>query len=47
MGVIVDENGKKNLFYMNPMAEKIVGPEIKGKDLYVRTSNNSNQATFE
>ncbi|WP_282135209.1 glycoside hydrolase family 43 protein [Seonamhaeicola maritimus] len=47
LGVEVDENGKKNLFYMNPMAEKTNGPELVGNDLFVRTSNNSNQATYE
>ncbi|TXG39515.1 glycoside hydrolase family 43 protein [Seonamhaeicola maritimus] len=47
LGVEVDKNGKKNLFYMNPMAEKTNGPELVGNDLFVRTSNNSNQATYE
>ncbi|WP_448245471.1 glycoside hydrolase family 43 protein [Thalassotalea agariperforans] len=47
LGVQVDENGKKNLFYMNGMSEKTVGIELTGNDLYVRTSNARNQATYE
>ncbi|WP_396600645.1 glycoside hydrolase 43 family protein [Algibacter sp. R77976] len=47
LGVEVNEAGKKHLFYMNPMAEKIMGPELISNDLYVRTSNKINQATYE
>ena len=47
LGVEVDENGKKHLFYMNPMSEKTMGPELNENDLYVRTSNKVDQATYE
>ncbi|WP_038530523.1 glycoside hydrolase family 43 protein [Formosa agariphila] len=47
LGVEVDEHGKKHLFYMEPMGEKTVGPEITVNDLYIRTSNRSNQAIYE
>ena len=47
LGIEVDKSGKKNLFYMNPMAEKTSGPEITSNTLYVRTSNKINQATYE
>jgi beta-xylosidase len=47
LGVEVDENGKRNLFYMDSMSNKTTGPEIVGNDLYVRTTNVSNQAIFE
>ncbi|TNJ44983.1 glycoside hydrolase 43 family protein [Tamlana fucoidanivorans] len=47
LGVEVDQNGKKHLFYMSPMAEKTKGPELTGSNLYIRTTNNSDQATYE
>ncbi|WP_440877013.1 glycoside hydrolase family 43 protein [Thalassotalea sp. PLHSN55] len=47
LGVQMNEQGKKHLFYMDPMSNKTLGPEITGNDLYVRTSNARNQATYE
>ena len=47
LGVEMNEQRQKRLFYMNPMSEKTTGPEITGNDLYVRTSNARNQATYE
>ena len=40
-------NGKKHLFYMDPMSKKTKGPELTSNNLYVRTSNNIDQATYE
>ncbi len=47
LGIVVDQAGKKNLFFMDNFANEKLGPEIPGDELYVRTSNTSNQAFFE
>ncbi len=47
LGVIVKEDGQRNLFFMDKFGVKTMGPEIKTNDLYVRTSNDFNQATYE
>lgn len=47
LGVHVNEDGTKKIFYMDSMGVKTEGPEITGNDLYVRTSNTSNQANYE
>ena len=47
LGIEMNEEGKKHLFYMNEKGLMTKGLEIKGTDFYVRTSNTSNQATYE
>ncbi|MCM2680681.1 glycoside hydrolase family 43 protein [Echinimonas agarilytica] len=47
LGVQMDSTGRKNLFYMDPMGDRIIGPELSSDVLYVRTSNARNQATYE
>ncbi len=47
LGVMVKEDGKRYLFFMDKLANITMGPEIKSKKLYVRTSNKSKLATFE
>jgi beta-xylosidase len=47
MGIKMSKDGQKRLFYMDPMGVTTEGPEITGKDLFVRTSNTSNQANYE
>lgn len=47
LGAMANEDGSLNLFFMDKMGERVVGPLLKGNDLYVRTSNKINQATYE
>ncbi|MGJ8694203.1 MAG: glycoside hydrolase family 43 protein [Thalassotalea sp.] len=47
LGVEMSTDGKKHLFYMDAMSKKTVGPELTSNDLYIRTSNARNQATYE
>ena len=47
LGIRADQAGKSTLFFMDKDGKEIVGPEIKGKQLFIRTSNNGNQAWFE
>lgn len=47
LGVTVKEDGKRYLFFMDGRGNKTMGPQLKGNTLYVRTTNNSNQATYE
>lgn len=47
LGIEMNENGVKNLFYMNTHAEKIKGPEISTSEIYMRTTNLGNQAFYE
>ncbi|MFY0653938.1 MAG: glycoside hydrolase 43 family protein [Cyclobacteriaceae bacterium] len=47
LGVSVDEAGKRKLFFMDKMAKREEGPEVTGNDLYVRTSNDIDQAYYE
>lgn len=47
LGATVDAAGVRHLFFMDKKGERTIGPELKGNDLYVRTSNVSNQATYE
>ena len=47
LGIRVDDSGKRNLFFMNNAGEETIGPVIEEEELYVRTSNNGNQAFFE
>ncbi|EWH10502.1 beta-xylosidase [Catenovulum agarivorans DS-2] len=47
LGVEMKEDGSKHLFYMDKMSNKTMGPELNGNDLYVRTSNARNKATYE
>lgn len=46
LGIEMNEEGKKTIFYMDYKGVKIQGEEIEGNDFYVRTSNKSNQATY-
>ncbi|WAJ72021.1 glycoside hydrolase family 43 protein [Catenovulum adriaticum] len=47
LGVQMDESGNKHLFYMDKMGNKTLGPKLTTNDLYVRTSNARNKATYE
>lgn len=47
LGVHMEESGEAQLFFMDKEGKEIQGPAITGKNLYVRTSNNGNQAFFE
>ena len=47
LGAEVKEDGTRQLFFMDKFGQKSEGPVLKGNELYVRTSNNSNQATYE
>lgn len=47
LGVKVDDSGKRILFFMDKEGNEISGPEIKGKNLLIRTTNKSNQAFFQ
>ncbi len=47
LGVRADEAGKSTLFFMDKDGKETVGPEISGSQLFIRTTNNGNQAWFE
>ncbi|MGB5943959.1 MAG: glycoside hydrolase 43 family protein [Leeuwenhoekiella sp.] len=47
LGIRVDEKGRRNLFYMDSLGEETIGPEINSDILYLRTINDSNQATYQ
>ncbi|MCQ1060290.1 glycoside hydrolase 43 family protein [Photobacterium sp. ZSDE20] len=46
LGVEVDDNGNKNLFYMDSMGNKTQGVVINSNDLFIKTTNVSNQAKY-
>ena len=47
LGVSVKANGSRILFFMDKMGKQIEGPELNGTDLYIKTSNIGNQASYE
>jgi len=47
VGVKTDDAGKSTLFFMDKDGNETVGPEITGSQLFIRTTNNGNQAWFE
>lgn len=47
LGVMVSSEGKRQIFFMDKKGERIIGPQIKGNELYVKTTNIINKATFE
>ncbi|MGY6648013.1 glycoside hydrolase family 43 protein [Wenyingzhuangia sp. IMCC45574] len=47
LGAQMDENNDKFLFYMNHLGEVTRGPKLIGNELYVRTNNKVNKATYE
>ena len=47
LGVVVEDSGKKNLFFMDNKENEQKGPEILTNIIYLRTSNMGNQAYFE
>jgi beta-xylosidase len=46
-GVYMDDSKTRHIFFMNKEGAETKGPEIKGKDLYIRTLNTGNKAFFE
>ena len=46
-GIVVDGAGKRNLLFIDKLGHEIKGLEITTKDLFIRTSNQHNQAYFE
>lgn len=47
LGVSVNENEKRHLFFMDKMGDKTQGPAINKDDLFIRTANDINQAYYE
>lgn len=47
LGIRATDSGKRYLILINEKAEETQGPEITSNDLFVRTSNTSNQAFYE
>ena len=47
LGIVVDQTGKRNLFFMDKLGKEILGPEIMGAQFYVRTTNEHHHAYFE
>ncbi len=45
-GINVNDEGERFLIYINDKAEKTLGPKLSTNDLYIKTSNKSNIATF-
>ncbi len=46
LGVQVDDQGTRQLFYMSNDDATVQCPEITGSTLYIKTSNQGNQATY-
>jgi hypothetical protein len=47
LGVHMDDSGKGQIFFMDKEGVETIGPEIKNKQLFIKTSNDGNQAYFE
>lgn len=47
LGVYQNNDGERSLFFMDEIGNKTQGPFINGNNLYIKTSNTSNQATYE
>ena len=47
LGIKMDESGSRKLFFMDTEGKETTGPEITGKHLYIKTTNNGNKAFFE
>lgn len=47
LGALMGDNGKRNLFFMDKKGDKLEGPELSNNELFIRTSNNINQAYYE
>lgn len=47
LGIRVDDSGKRQLFFCDNEGKETAGPAIEGDTLFVRTSNNGDQAFFE
>ncbi|NND08302.1 MAG: glycosyl hydrolase 43 family protein [Saprospiraceae bacterium] len=47
IGVIQDDHGQRNLFFMDKLGNETMGPAISSTALFIRTNNRHNQAFFE
>lgn len=47
LGISVDNDGRRQLFFMDKFSKRIPGPEIDSNDLWVRTYNDVNQTYYE
>jgi len=47
LGIYINENGKRQLFFMDNKGVELKGPILKNDYLYIKTKNDGNQAFFE
>ena len=47
LGVSINQKGNRNLFFMNKLGDKTQGPEIISDEIFIRSTNNINQAYYE
>lgn len=47
LGISVNDSDKKHLIFFSAKGEETEGPEITSDDLFIRTTNTSNQAFYE